>query len=218
MKTIVLLVGHGSRDEQGNKEFLNFVNDLQVKHPEQTFVVSFLEFADPTILSGVDTCVKQGASRVVIVPVILLAASHVKLEIPEILDEARRRYPQLEIVYGRNIGLHERLLDLLVERFHGVRKQKDVKGTIFSHPELDDLNDTAIVLMGRGSNDPDANGDVYKVARILWERTGVSTVETCFTGITDPRLPLGVERNSTEKTTRNHRTAHDTAFADRHFL
>ena len=194
MKTIVLLVGHGSRDEQGNKEFLNFVNDLQVKHPEQTFVVSFLEFADPTILSGVDTCVKQGASRVVIVPVILLAASHVKLEIPEILDEARRRYPQLEIVYGRNIGLHERLLDLLVERFHGVRKQKDVKGTIFSHPELDDLNDTAIVLMGRGSNDPDANGDVYKVARILWERTGVSTVETCFTGITDPRLPLGVER------------------------
>ena len=48
--------------------------------------------------------------------------------------------------------------------------------------------------MGRGSSDPDANGDVYKLARIIWEGSGYSTVETCFIGITHPRLEEGFRR------------------------
>ena len=194
VKTVVLLIGHGSRDEEGNEEFLRFVDELQCSDPEQTFVACFLEFANPDIAAGIDACVERGATRVLAVPIILLAASHVKLEIPDELDEARHRYPQLEIVYGRNIGLHERLLDLLVERFHELTIQNNRPATGSPHPDSEGVHDMAIVLMGRGSSDPDANGDVYKIARILWERTGVSTVETCFTGITDPRLPTGVER------------------------
>ncbi|WDL96518.1 sirohydrochlorin chelatase [Alicyclobacillus sp. ALC3] len=199
MKTAVLLIGHGSRDEEGNEEFLRFVDELQSHMAGQTVVGCFLEFADPDIPAGIEVCMALGAKRIVAVPVILLAASHVKLEIPEFLDEARRRHPEIEIVYGRNIGLHERLLDLLVERFAEVQDACGQEGNTPSAveqaaPNDTALNDTAIVLMGRGSSDPDANGDVYKIARILWERTGVSTVETCFTGITDPRLPEGVFR------------------------
>ena len=203
VKTAVLLIGHGSRDEEGNEEFLRFVDELQASMTGQTVVGCFLEFAEPNIPAGIEVCMALGATRIVAVPVILLAASHVKLEIPEFLDEARRRHPEIEIVYGRNMGLHERLLDLLVERFEEVQ---DARGQeVNTPPALEQAapsgtrpngtpNDTAIVLMGRGSSDPDANGDVYKIARILWERTGVSTVETCFTGITDPRLPEGVSR------------------------
>ena len=189
VKTVILLIGHGSRDEDGNEEFLRFVEDVQRSVPEQIFVSCFLELAEPDISAGIDTCVQLGATRIVAVPVILLAASHVKLEIPEFLDDARDRYPHLDIVYGRNIGLHERLLDLLVERFQEVFWDRDEPT-----PPTQSLGDTAIVLLGRGSSDPDANGDVYKIARVLWERTGVLTVETCFTGITHPRLPEGVSR------------------------
>ncbi len=186
VKTAVLLIGHGSRDEQGNAEFLRFVEELRERMAGQMMVGCFLEFAKPDIAAGIATCVALGATRIVAVPMILLAASHVKLEIPEFLDEARKLYPSLDIVYGCNIGLHERLLDLLVERF------QEADTALASQKTA--MEDTAIVLMGRGSSDPDANGDVYKIARMLWERTGVSTVETCFTGITYPSLQDGVSR------------------------
>ncbi len=185
MKEITLLIGHGSRDADGNQEFMNFVNEIRRTSPEQHFEACFLELATPTIPEGIDACVQQGADRIVVVPVILLAASHVKLEIPECLDAARKKYPNVEIVYGRNIGLHEHMIELLLTRFY------EQTGS-FSQ---DDIHcQTAIVLMGRGSSDPDANGDLYKLARQLWERTGVLTVEVCFTGITFPRLPDGIRR------------------------
>jgi len=179
--TSVLLVGHGSRDDDGNEEFREFVQRLisQTSYPISS---CFLEFAEPDVAQGLDECVRAGATDIVVVPVILLAASHVKWEIPELIDQARARYPGISIRYGRPVGLHPRIVDLLVSRFDQIMQG------------IEDLTDTAIVLMGRGSSDPDANGDLYKLARILWERTRVMTVETCFTGITHPRLPEGVRR------------------------
>ena len=184
MKEMTLFIGHGSRDAEGNEEFLEFVQNVRRQVPNQHFEACFLELTTPTIPDGIDSCVRQGAERIVIVPVILLAASHVKLEIPEFLDAARRKYPYVDFVYGRNIGLNEQIIDLLTERFY------EQVGTLSAK----EVRETAIVLMGRGSSDPDANGDVYKLARLLWERTNVLTAEVCFTGITFPSLPNGVER------------------------
>lgn len=184
MTEFTLFVGHGSRDSEGNAEFIAFVDDIRRQQPESRSEVAFLELATPTIEDGVDRCVERGADRIVVVPVILLAASHVKIEIPEWLDLSRRKHPHVDIVYGRNIGLHARMVDMLAERFaHAMGEWAQ-----------EDASTTAIVLMGRGSSDADANGDVYKMARQLWERTGVLTVEVCFSGITFPRLQDGVRR------------------------
>jgi sirohydrochlorin cobaltochelatase len=184
MKEFTLFVGHGSRDEEGNLEFLEFINSIRTTQTNEQIEACFLELTTPTVPDGIDACVMKGATRIIVVPVILLAASHVKLEIPMFVEEARKRHPHIEIVYGRNIGLHELMIDLLFSRFQ--EQITDLK--------VSELADTAIVLMGRGSSDPDANGDLYKIARQLWERTGVRTVEVCFTGITYPLLPEGVER------------------------
>ena len=54
--------------------------------------------------------------------------------------------------------------------------------------------ETAVLLMGRGSSDPEANGDCVKLGRLLWERTRLSIVEVCFIGITQPSLPEGLDR------------------------
>lgn len=185
MTEMTLYVGHGSRDEEGNKEFIAFIEELTRQGYAGASESCFLELASPTIPEGIDALVKRGATRIVVVPVILLAASHVKLEIPEFIDAARAKYPLVSFVYGRNIGLHEKMIDLLTSRFFDALSPNQLQ---------EELADTAVVLMGRGSSDPDANGDLYKIARQLWERTGVQTVEVCFTGITFPRLPEGVQR------------------------
>ncbi len=184
MKEITLLIGHGSRDADGNLEFLDFIEEIRRQKPNEHFEACFLELTTPTIHDGFAACVQQDAQRIIVIPVILLAASHVKLEIPDFLEEARRQYPHVDIVYGRNIGLHAQMIDLLEDRFY------EQTNTFVSA----DIRQTSIVLMGRGSSDPDANGDLYKIARLLWERTGALTVEVCFTGITFPRLPEGIHR------------------------
>ena len=57
-------------------------------------------------------------------------------------------------------------------------------------------SETVLLFVGRGSSDPDANGDVCKFARMVWEGSGYQTVETCFIGITHPRLEEGFKRAS----------------------
>ncbi|MCL6518066.1 sirohydrochlorin chelatase [Alicyclobacillus sp.] len=284
MRETVLLIGHGSRDEEGNQAFLAFARRVQARLQSGVAMdamqrlnranveTCFLELADPDVPSGVRNCAAAGSERVIAVPVILLAASHVKLEIPELLDHARRHHPGLSIVYGRNVGMHERVLDLLEDRFRTALNSlipPAISGTNrptagpgmptaapapglgtptarrtagpgmptaaptaglgtptaalapgpgtppaaptadpgippaasttcatpgHAHDLAHGMDATAIVLLGRGSSDPDANGDLYKLARMLWERTGVLTVEVCFSGITAPRLPEGVRR------------------------
>jgi sirohydrochlorin cobaltochelatase len=61
-------------------------------------------------------------------------------------------------------------------------------------PEDRNESDTAVLIVGRGSSDAEANSDLFKIARLLWERLPVRWVETAFVGVTDPGWEEGVER------------------------
>jgi sirohydrochlorin cobaltochelatase len=182
-KTAILLIGHGSRNPAGNDEFLAFCERLAARHPERAYVPCFIEFHDVLVPDGIDRAVALGATRIVAVPVILLAAGHVKVEIPELLEEGRKRHPGVEIRYGRNIGVCDATVRMLVERV--------AEATADAPP---DPAETGVLVLGRGSSDPDANGDVAKVARLFWEATPHDLVQYAFIGVTRPDLPTGVER------------------------
>ncbi|MEK5235872.1 sirohydrochlorin chelatase [Paenibacillus sp. FSL L8-0470] len=115
MKT-VLLVGHGSRVTEGNDELRKFTSELAARKPELTFVTCFIELASPSIAEGIALCVKGGASTVYVVPIILFAAGHSKLDIPLAMDQAKLKYPGVEFVYGRPVGVQERAVDILLDR------------------------------------------------------------------------------------------------------
>ncbi|GMA48757.1 hypothetical protein GCM10025857_01140 [Alicyclobacillus contaminans] len=184
MSEVTLLIGHGSRDAEGNSEFLQFADNVRQQLPQQQVEACFLEWSEPSIPSALDRCVKMGAERIVAIPVILLAASHVKQEIPDILSEAQSAHPNLRIMYSQPLGLHDNVFQLLQQRL-----QEHLQ-TLSPH----NLSETAVVLMGRGSSDPEANSELYKLGRKLWEQFPLRTVEMCFTGITEPRVPEGIER------------------------
>ncbi|MFH0352527.1 MAG: CbiX/SirB N-terminal domain-containing protein, partial [Chromatiales bacterium] len=57
-----------------------------------------------------------------------------------------------------------------------------------------DPKTTGVILLGRGSSDRMANGDVAKMARWLLEETEHELVDLAFTGITHPRLERVVQR------------------------
>ncbi len=179
----LLLIGHGTRDADGKQTFLDFVETYQNLDKSRPVIPCFLELTGPTIQEGVDKCVEQGYTELSALPILLFAARHNKFDITNELDRAKQRHPQIKFHYGRHFGITPKIIELWRSRL----------------TELDETNfnrsETVLLFVGRGSSDPDANGDVYKLARMLWEGSGYLTVETCFIGITHPRLEEGFRRS-----------------------
>jgi sirohydrochlorin cobaltochelatase len=178
----LLMVGHGTRDEDGRQCFLDFAAAYQALDTTRPVVPCFLELTDPAIAQGIDRCIEQGYTDLSVLPILLFAARHNKYDITNELDRAKVKYPQLKLHYGRHFGITPGILDLWRQRL-----------TALDEPQID-RQDTVLLFVGRGSSDPDANGDVYKLARMLWEGSGYQTIETCFIGITHPRLEEGFRR------------------------
>jgi len=178
----LLMIGHGTKDEDGRQTFLDFAKAYQALDTSRPVLPCFLELTGPTIQEGVDQCVEQGYTEISALPILLFAARHNKFDVTNELDRAKKRHPQIKIHYGRHFGITPEILDFWRSRL----------------AELDNpqwqRSDTVLLFVGRGSSDPDANGDVYKMARILWEGSGYQTVETCFIGITHPRIEEGFRR------------------------
>lgn len=180
----ILFVGHGSKDSEGNDQVSQLIRNMKHRFDDSLLVETcFLEFELPTIYQGIDTCVLKGAERIVIIPIMLLPAGHSKIHIPAAIDAAKQKYPNVNITYGRPIGIHEENIAILTTRLAEIGEDLENPG-----------NDTAILLLGRGGSDADANSDLYKMSRLFWERTNYDLVEPAFMGVTGPRVAEGIDR------------------------
>lgn len=185
MKTTILLVGHGSRNPAGNAEILELASRWSAANPGRHIETCFIEFAEPLLDEGLDRAA-DGAGQVIVVPLILNAAGHVKREIPHHIDGARRRHPGVEFRYARPLGATWETLTILRRNLHEAMGRLD-------HP---DPRNTGVVLLGRGSSDRTANGEVAKMGRWLFEESEHEMVDIAFTGITHPRLESVVQRQA----------------------
>lgn len=202
----ILLVGHGSRDPEGNRELKEFARGVAEQAPENTLVETcFLELTRPSIADGVTACVDRGATRVVLVPIILFAAGHAKIDIPNAIDRAKARYPQVQFIYGRPIGVHEKVVQIMQTRLQEAQPvraaaqgegETDTAAAVAAPPAALTVTDeeTAVLVLGRGSSDPDANSDFFKMTRMLWEKLPYRWAESSFIGVTQPSFPDGLER------------------------
>lgn len=183
----LLMVGHGSRNPKGRQDLIDFATIYQKLDTSRPVIPCFLELTEPTIQDGVDQCIEQGYTDISVLPILLFAARHNKFDVTNELDRAKARHPQLMFHYGRHFGITPAILDLWNHRLALLDTPKH-------NPHGIAREDTVLLFIGRGSSDPDANGDVYKLARMMWEGSGYHTVETCFIGITHPRLEEGFRR------------------------
>jgi sirohydrochlorin cobaltochelatase len=145
---------------------------------------AFLEFVEPSVLDAAAVLVDQGLRDILILPLFLVPASHLKTDVPAAIQLLRLRYPGVTFRYGRHLGITPLLMAILDERLREVEA---------ASPPVD-RGSTAVLLVGRGSNDPEANSDVAKVARLFWEGRGLATVEIAFAGITGPTVGEGLVR------------------------
>lgn len=179
----ILFVGHGSKKRAGNEQVSQLIKSLKQKLSSYIVEESFLEFAKPTISAGIKACVERGATSIALVPMMFFSAGHAKIHIPHEIDEAKKLYPDVEFTYGKPIAIHEKLFSIFTDRLQEVG---------FNLEKADDK--TAILLVGRGSSDMDANSDLYKIGRLLSEQLNMIHVEISFIGVTAPTVEDGVEK------------------------
>ncbi|MER6628724.1 sirohydrochlorin chelatase [Streptomyces sp. NPDC000987] len=192
----LLIAGHGTRDDAGAEAFRDFVRQLGRRHPELPVAGGFIELSPPPLGDAVAELVERGVRRFAAVPLMLVSAGHAKGDIPAALAREKERHPGISYTYGRPLGPHPSLLNVLERRLEeALGAAGDPSGDRSSgdHPS-GDRSDVTVLLVGRGSTDPDANAEVFKAARLLWEGRGYAGVETAFVSLAAPDVPSGLDR------------------------
>ena len=185
----IMICGHGSRDKRAVEEFNQLAVRIKERLPNHAVESGFLEFATPVIGEGLDKLRDAGAKKIVCLPGMLFAAGHVKNDLPsEINNYAADNADAnggMEMIFAADLGIDARLLDAAKQR---VEEALD-----------DDVarEDTLLLVVGRGTNDSDANSNVAKVTRMLWEGLGVGWAETAFSGVAYPLVDQALTRIAT---------------------
>jgi sirohydrochlorin cobaltochelatase len=176
----LLIAGHGTRDDAGAEAFRDFVRRLQLRS-DMPVAGGFIELSAPPLGEAVAGLVARGVRRFATVPLMLVSAGHAKGDIPAALAREKERHPGISYTYGRPLGPHPALLNVLERRLD------EALGPV---PRAE----VTVLLVGRGSTDPDANAEVFKAARLLWEGRGYAGVETAFVSLAAPDVPSGLDR------------------------
>lgn len=181
----LLVMGHGSRSEAGVSQCRELARLVSRRAPDIEIGTGFIELASPSLDDAVDELVSRQVASIVAVPLVLLGAGHLKNDGPAALRRARGRHTGVRLSYGRDLGIHPLVLATAEERVHAALERLGTS----PHGGA-----SAVVLVGRGSTDPDANSDLYKVARLLSESRRLGPVEAAFVSLAPPGVPAALDR------------------------
>jgi sirohydrochlorin ferrochelatase len=115
VKTALLLIAHGSRQEEANADLLHVAAGLRARG-WSIVEASFLELAEPGIEEGGVRCVERGAERVILTPYFLSAGVHVRRDLAAARTRLAARFPAVDFRLAEPLGRHPLLLDVVAER------------------------------------------------------------------------------------------------------
>ena len=177
----ILICGHGSRNKLAITEFQELTRLIQKKFPSILVEFGFLEFAKPSLTDALDKLRNSSIKKVIAIPAMLFAAGHVKNDIPSLLMNYAKK-TDIEIIYGRELGINNLMISAACDRVKEVFEKNNSLT-----PE-----ESLLVVVGRGSSDPDANSNVSKITRMVVEGVGLGWGETVFSGVTFPLVEPGL--------------------------
>jgi sirohydrochlorin ferrochelatase len=138
----------------------------------------FLELAEPCIETGVEQLAAGGCDRIVVLPLLLLAAGHAKQEIPAAIANATREHPGIEFVLASHLGCDERMLRLSALRFKEAARDE----------EPVDPQDTLWLMVGRGSRDAEQIAELERFVECRLRHTPVGQLRIAYLAMAEPRL------------------------------
>jgi sirohydrochlorin cobaltochelatase len=121
LKRALLIMVHGSPRMTANDPVFRVVEDLRTRADYELVQVGFLECNEPSIPEAIEACVQKGAVQIHAIPYFLHTGKHVAADIPDLLDEARDRFPHVRFRMARYLGSSPRITELIARRAKSVR-------------------------------------------------------------------------------------------------
>ena len=183
---VLLGVAHGSKDpaaQDGVRALLARAAELR---PGLRTVDAYVDNASPSIRGALADLAEEGLADVVVVPLLLTAASHSKTDVAASVQAGRRDHPGVRLRYGRPLGPHPVLVDVVARRL----------------AEAGARADDPVVLVAGGALDPDANAAVAATARLLFEGRTWPSVDVAFASTARPTVSEALERLRRQSHTR----------------
>ncbi len=122
MKTGVIVLAHGSKVKSGNEGLFKVVEMLRAMGKWDMVDACFLQLAKPGLSEGVKNIVEKGAEKIVVMPLLLFSGNHVLKDIPDEIENEKRKYPEIQFFYARNLGADERIAQIAADRIDEATK------------------------------------------------------------------------------------------------
>ncbi len=180
----VLLCGHGSRDSEAIAEFELVAAALRPSLPQFDVAIGYLEFARPTIRDGLAALAGRGAGQIFAIPGMLLAASHVKRDLPREINTFMADNPEVDVRLGGDLSIGPKLPRAAADRIAAAAQDPAIP-----------RGKSLLVVVGRGASDPDANSNISKLTHRLRDEMGFGWAEVAFTGVAQPRVEAVLRRS-----------------------
>ncbi|WP_042463964.1 sirohydrochlorin chelatase [Neobacillus dielmonensis] len=174
----ILYIGHGTRSKKGAEDAKAFIHRVMERIPVPIQEISFLELTEPFIGEGFRRCVQRGATEITVVPLFLLAAGHIKEDIPAELSSLKRQFPEVTIDVRDPFGVQDKILDGIMELVRDI--------------VVDLMPQDSILIVGRGSSDPSVHTAFSQIADGLQKRLGIEHVSVCYLAAAEPRFQEGL--------------------------
>jgi sirohydrochlorin cobaltochelatase len=175
--SVLLGVAHGSRDEGSQQVVRDLLVMAAAQRPGLRAEAAYVDNASPSVRRAIAGLVEEGERDITVVPLLLGAASHSKTDVAASVQAARFAHPGVLLRYGRPLGPHPVIVDVLARRLAEAG-----------------VADLPVVLVAGGSLDPDANAGVAATARLLWEGRGFPSVDIAFVSTTGPSVVEALSR------------------------
>lgn len=176
MSPHLLAVAHGSKapgPQQVVEDLLALVRETGVGA-----TAAYVDNAPPSVAQALADLVAAGERDIVVLPLLLTPASHSKTDVAASVQIGREKHPGLRLRYGRPLGPHPVLVELLARRL----------------AEAGAPDEDPVLLVAVGALDPDANAQVAAVGRLLFEGRPWPSVDVAFASATGPSVPEALDR------------------------
>lgn len=183
--TGVMICGHGSREADTVREFMALVRDVEARLPQCRVEAGFLEFVSPTINDGMEQLRRAGCTRILAIPGALFSGGHATRDIPSILRNFAAQFPEIEIRYGQAFDVDKMFIDAACAR---------ISDAIDAAPGEIALDETAMLMAGRGASDPEVIASVQTITRHIHTAFNFSHSQSAYSGIASPLVPDALER------------------------
>lgn len=176
----LVAVAHGSTDPRSARAVEDLFARVRALRPDLEVRVAYLDHVRPDPVSAIGGLAADGAGEVVVLPALLTAAYHSKVDLPGILRRVRGAYPWLGLRRAETLGPHPLLCEAVEERL--------AEAGAAAEPG------TGLVLAAAGSSDPEANSAIADMAGELAHRGTWHGVVPAYASMASPTPAEAVAR------------------------